>query len=78
MVVNSLQHSADLPHGPECLSRGPSLFGEEKNSLDARNIQQFRSDLLPLEVKWACICARKELRFTQDECVVGHPGCCFF
>ena len=38
----------------------------------------FRSDLWPLEVKWACICARKELRFTQDECFVRNPGCCFW
>ena len=28
-------------------------------------------------LKWACICARKELRFNQDECVVRNPGCCF-
>jgi len=46
-----------------------SLFGEEKSSLDADTLNNvFRSDLLPLEVKWACICAWKELRFT---------GCCF-
>ena len=48
-----------------------------KKSLDARQIKQcvpLRS--LPLEVKCACICAGKELRFTQDECVVRSPGCC--
>ena len=33
--------------------------------------------LLLLEVKWACICARKELRFIQDVCIVRNPGCCF-
>ena len=38
----------------------------------------FRSDLLPLEVKWSCICAGKEMCFTQDECVIRNPGCCIF
>ena len=33
-----------------------------------RFTNEFRSDLLPLEVKWTCTSARKELRFTQDEC----------
>ena len=37
----------------------------------------FSSDLLPLEVKWTCICAGKEVRFTRDEYVVRNPGCCF-
>ena len=37
----------------------------------------FRSDLVLLEMKWACICAGKELHFTQDGCVVRNHGCCF-
>ena len=38
----------------------------------------FRSGLSPLEIKWSCICARKEMCYTQYECVMGFFGCCFF
>ena len=66
-----MPHSGELPQGPECLGRGPFPFGEETNRpMQNKFNNAFRSDLLPLEVKWACICAGKELRFTQDECVV--------
>ena len=37
----------------------------------------FGSDLLPLEIKWSCIGAGKEKCYTQNECVVKIPGCCF-
>ena len=37
-----------------------------------------RSDLLPFEMKWSCICAGKEMCITQNECDVGNAGCCFF
>ena len=76
-AVNSLQQCADLPEGPECLGRGPSLFGDEKTrSMQNKLNNAFRSELLPVEVKWVCMCVRKELRFTQDEYVSRNPGCC--
>ena len=66
------------PKGSECLAVAFPWLAKEirpKRKEELNNV--FGSDLLPLEVKWACICARKELRFTQDECVVRSPGCCF-
>ena len=36
----------------------------------------FRSDLLPLEIKWSYICAGKEMRYNQRECVMEKTGCC--
>ena len=39
-TVNSLQQSADLSLGPECLGRGPVPDWRRKNSLDARHIKQ--------------------------------------
>ena len=41
-------------------------------------IKVLRLDLLPLEIKWSCICAGKEMCHTQYECVMRNPGCCFF
>ena len=57
------------------MGRGPSLSGEE-NSLNAKeSVKVFHSDLLPLELKWSCICAGKEMWLTQDERVMRDPGC---
>ena len=57
----------------------PSLVSQG-NSVNAKKNYQsrcFRSDLLPLETKWSCIGAGKEMCFTQDECVMRNTGCCF-
>ena len=54
----SCTQNADLPQGPDCVARGPSLFGE-RNSLNAKKVKVFRSDLLQQEMKWYCICAGK-------------------
>ena len=68
----SLQFFRALAVSPPCLAN------KKKTRLMQNKLNNvFRTDLLPLEVKWACICARKELRFTQDECVVRNPGCCY-
>ena len=40
-------------------------------------VKVFDSDVLPVEMKWSCICAGKEMWFTEDECVMRDPGCCF-
>ena len=53
---------------PECLGPWALPVWREKKTRSMQNKSNLRSDLLPLEVRWACICARKELRFTQDEC----------
>ena len=45
--------------------------------LNAKKNTVFRSDLLPLEVEWSCICPGKEMCFNQDNCVMRNPGCCF-
>ena len=50
---------------------------DEGNSLNARKVNVFHTDLLPLKVKWSCNCAGKEMWFTQDECVMRNPACCF-
>ena len=76
--VESLQQSAALPGGQSAWTLAPPCLAKEKTRSTQDKLNNvLRSDLLPLEVKWACICAGKALRFAQDECVVRNPGCCF-
>ena len=56
------------------VGEGKSLSAKKKKPLN--NV--FRSHLLPLEIQCSCICAGKEMCFTQDECVMRNPGYCFF
>ena len=45
--------SADLPRGPECLGRGPTLFGEERSQVPLLR------RLVSLRMKRACSCRKK-------------------
>ena len=59
------------PKGQSAWAVAPPCLAKKKTrSVQDKLNSVFRSVLLSLEVMWACICARKELRFTQDECVV--------
>ena len=78
-TVNSCNKALTCPWGQGAWAVALSLIGEEKTrSMQDTLNKVFRPDLLPLGIKWSCICAGKELRSAQDECVVRNPGCCFF
>merc|ERR1719284_275293 len=71
-TVNSLQQSADLPQGRAWVVAPPCQAKKKKTrSMQDKLNNVLRSDILPLEAKRACIFAGKELRFTQDECLVA-------
>ena len=74
----TVHQALTCPQGPVCLGRGPSRVGEGSSLNAQKLIKVLRSDLLPLEIQWSCICAGKEMCYTQFECVVRNPGCfCF-
>ena len=56
------------------------LWLAKENSLNVHKLidqSTTRSDLLPLERKWSCICAGKDMYYTQYECVMRNTGICF-
>ena len=54
------------PEGQGARAVAPPWLVKETRSMHKKINQVFRSDLLPLEMKWSCNCAGKEMCFTQD------------
>ena len=53
------------PRGQSAWVAAPPKLAKEVRSMQNKLNKVFRSDLLPLETKWSCICAGKEMCYTQ-------------
>ena len=75
-LLQTLHKAPTCPEGGAWALAPPCLAKKNRSMQDEAD-DVFRSDLLPLEAKWARISAGRELRFTPDDCVVRSHGCCF-
>ena len=67
----SVHKALTCPEGQSSWSVAPSLYGEKNLAPCRHNSSRYScSDLLPVEIKWSCICAG-----VQNECAMRNPGC---
>ena len=73
----SVHKALTCPEGLSAWAVAPPWLAKEIRSMQKDELNKaFRSDLLPLGIKWFCICAKKEMCYTQYECIMRNPGCC--